>query len=314
VQVIGEASDGVEAVQKAQQLQPDLILLDIGLPLLSGIEAARRIRMISPKSKILFVSENLSWDIAEAALAAGGLGYVVKSNAARELLPAVAAVLRGEQFLGTSLGGRGVNNQKNEPAGENSHPRIVVEHRERRDVYLPRHHEVGFYSDDASLVDDAAEFLGAALRAGNVAILIATPSHREGILHKLQASGLNMGAAVERHRYIPRDAAETLSEFGVDGTPDSVQFMKVAGDLILTAAKTATGGHCRVAIFGEGINLLWAQGDAEAVLQVEDLSCQLTAQYDVDIRCGYSRNSTQGGMDKQLYQQICARHSAVYSR
>jgi DNA-binding NarL/FixJ family response regulator len=85
LQIIGEAVDGLEAVQKAQQLQPDLILLDIGLPTLNGIEAARRIRELSPKSKILFVSDNRSWDIVEEALRTGAVGYVVNSDAAREL-------------------------------------------------------------------------------------------------------------------------------------------------------------------------------------------------------------------------------------
>lgn len=74
-------SDGLEAVQQAERLQPDIILLDIGLPTLNGIEAARRIREVSPTSKILFVSENRSPDIAEEALSTGAGGYVVKSDA-----------------------------------------------------------------------------------------------------------------------------------------------------------------------------------------------------------------------------------------
>ena len=102
LQIIGEVTDGLEAVQKAQQLKPDLILLDIGLPTLNGIEAARRIRDLSPKSKILFVSANRSWDIVEEALRAGAGGYVVKSDAAGELLPAVNAVLGGKRFVSAS--------------------------------------------------------------------------------------------------------------------------------------------------------------------------------------------------------------------
>jgi DNA-binding NarL/FixJ family response regulator len=105
LQIVGEASDGLEAVQKARELQPDLILLDIGLPKLNGIEVARRIRELSPKSKILFVSENRSWDIAEEALRTGAGGYVVKSDAASELFPAVEAVLKGERFVSASLTG-----------------------------------------------------------------------------------------------------------------------------------------------------------------------------------------------------------------
>jgi DNA-binding NarL/FixJ family response regulator len=103
LQVIGEVSDGLEAVQQAEELQPDLILLDIGLPTLNGIEAARRIRKVSPASRILFVSENRSADIAEEALSTGASGYVVKSDARSELLPAVKAVLEGKRFISASL-------------------------------------------------------------------------------------------------------------------------------------------------------------------------------------------------------------------
>ena len=105
-QVIGEVSDGLEAVQSAVELQPDLILLDIGLPTLNGIEAARRIREASPASKILFVSENRDWDIAKEALSTGAGGSVVKSDAGSELLQAVQAVLEGRRFISTSLAGQ----------------------------------------------------------------------------------------------------------------------------------------------------------------------------------------------------------------
>jgi len=105
LEIIGRVSDGLEAVEKAQELQPELILLDIGLPTLNGIEAARRIRAVSPASKILFVSENCSVDIAEEALRNGAGGYVVKSDAASELLPAVKAVLEGKRFVSASLAG-----------------------------------------------------------------------------------------------------------------------------------------------------------------------------------------------------------------
>ncbi len=97
--LVGEASDGLEAVQKAQELQPDLILLDIGLPALNGIEAARRIQKLSPASKILFVSENRSAEIVEEAMGTGANGYVLKSDAARDLLPAVTAILGGGYFI-----------------------------------------------------------------------------------------------------------------------------------------------------------------------------------------------------------------------
>jgi DNA-binding NarL/FixJ family response regulator len=100
LQIIGNVSDGLEAVQKAKELQPDLILLDIGLPSLNGIEVAQQIRKLSPKSKILFVSQESSADVVQEALGAGAQGYVLKSDARRDLLEGVNAVLRGERFVG----------------------------------------------------------------------------------------------------------------------------------------------------------------------------------------------------------------------
>jgi DNA-binding NarL/FixJ family response regulator len=95
LKIVGQAFDGMEAVQKATELQPDVILLDIGLPALSGIEAALRIRKCAPKSQILFVSAHRGGDMVNAAMATGAMGYIVKSNANKELLPALQALRCG---------------------------------------------------------------------------------------------------------------------------------------------------------------------------------------------------------------------------
>ena len=107
LQVVAEASDGLDAVQKVRELQPDLILLDIGLPKLNGIEAARRMRQISPDSKILFCSENRAVEIIEEAMRCGARGFVLKSDA-NELLPAIRAVVAGYQFVSTGLAHHGL--------------------------------------------------------------------------------------------------------------------------------------------------------------------------------------------------------------
>ena len=103
VQVIGEVADGLEGVQKAELLEPDLILLDIGLPTLNGIEAARRIRKLAPASKIIFVSQESSGEVVQEALKLGAWGYVVKTRAASDLLAAVDAFLEGRQFVSVGL-------------------------------------------------------------------------------------------------------------------------------------------------------------------------------------------------------------------
>jgi DNA-binding NarL/FixJ family response regulator len=101
--IIGVAVDGLEAVRKAEKLQPDLILLDIGLPKLNGLEAARQIRRVAPKSTILFLSGESDPDVVRNALSAGGLGYVLKSDAAQDLLTGIESVLLGRRFVSRKL-------------------------------------------------------------------------------------------------------------------------------------------------------------------------------------------------------------------
>jgi DNA-binding NarL/FixJ family response regulator len=102
-QIIGEATDGLEAVLKAEELRPDLILLDIGLPKLNGIEAARQIRRIIPESRLIFVSQESSSNVVAEALNIGARGYVLKMRAGSDLLAAVQAVLEGGQFVSRGL-------------------------------------------------------------------------------------------------------------------------------------------------------------------------------------------------------------------
>lgn len=94
VLVVGQASDGREAVQKARELQADLVILDIGLPGLNGIEVAKTLSTVCPGSKVIFLSEKRDADIVEEAYRAGAYAYVIKSNAGTELAEAIKAVLK----------------------------------------------------------------------------------------------------------------------------------------------------------------------------------------------------------------------------
>jgi DNA-binding NarL/FixJ family response regulator len=96
LRIVGEVSDGLEAVGKALELKPDLILLDIGLPTLSGIEAARRVHRLAPASKILFVSQDLCADMAREAPGTGARGYIIKARA-WDLVSSVQSVLAGQE-------------------------------------------------------------------------------------------------------------------------------------------------------------------------------------------------------------------------
>jgi len=294
-------------------MQPDLILLDIGLPKLNGIEAARRIRELAPQSKILFVSQESSVEVVQTVLTLGASGYVVKMDAGSELLTAVHAVLRGERFVGNRFAGHSFIGASDARASEGTRSNGVLASFEQS-TEVARHHEAGFYSDDRCLLEDLTEFIGAALMVGNAAIIVATESHRDSLLQRLQTYGSDIAAALEQGRYISLDAADTLSTFMLKDMPDPGRFLKLFGSLIATAAEAARGEQARVSVFGEMCHLLWAKGNAEAAIQVEKLGNQLAKTYDVDILCGYSLASVQGGMDSHIFQRICAEHSAVHSR
>ena len=103
LRVVGEASDGLEAVQLAQKLQPDLIVLDIGLRTVNGIEASSRIKKVAPKAKILFVSQNQDTDVVRAVFNNGAHGFILKADARGELWPALEAVIQGDTFLSKRL-------------------------------------------------------------------------------------------------------------------------------------------------------------------------------------------------------------------
>jgi DNA-binding NarL/FixJ family response regulator len=293
-QVIAEAADGQEAIQKAEELKPDLIVLDIGLPKLNGIEAARRIRQLSPNSKIVLLSQNNDLDVVPAALGAGALGYVRKTDAQSELLPAVDAALQGKQFVSSSMKGY--------------RPAHVLA------TKAPHRHEVLFYPDDAVFLDCCTRYIVAALGAGDVAAVVATESHRDKLFQRLKAEGLDVDAEMKHGRYISLEVAKTLSTFMVNGMPDWARFFEVVGGLVSGAAKAGKGEHPRVRMWGECGPLLWAEGKADAALRLEQLLNQLATIYEFDLLCAYALSSFHGEEDERVFQSICTEHSAGYSQ
>jgi DNA-binding NarL/FixJ family response regulator len=302
-QIVGEASDGLDAVIKAQELQPDLIVLDISLPTLNGIEAARQIRKLSPASKILFLSQHAFDEVVQEALSLGALGYLVKANAGSELLAAVEAVRQGKQYVGSRSSTR-----QSPEATDSEAPKPPLMQRGN-----DRNHTVQFHSDDESLLAGFTIFVEAALKAGNAVIVVMTASHLNNLLQKLQAQDLDVGAAIEHGRFIHLDVAETLSTFMVNDLPDPIRFWQVTGDLVAAAAKAAIGERPRVVACGEIAPTLWGQGKAEAAIQVEHLWDETARIYDVDVFCGYVLKSFQREQENHIFQRICAEHSAVCS-
>ena len=293
-QVIAEASDGPEAIRKAEELKPDLIVLDIGLPKLNGIEAARRIRRFSPSSKIVFLSQNNNLDLVRAALGTGAQGYVLKTDVRSDFLPAIEAVLRGKQFVSSSLKG--------------------YEFTDTLAVKAPHRHEALFYSDDAVFLDGFALFIAAALKAGNAAVVLVTKSHRDSLIQRLKAESVHVDSAIQEGTVILLDVADTLATLLVDGLLDPVRVFEGFSGLIQTASKAAKAEHPRVVICCECKGSLWAEGKTDAAILLEQGCNELAKTHEVDLLCAYPLSVFHGDEDELVLQSIYAEHSAVHSQ
>jgi hypothetical protein len=226
-------------------------------------------------------------------LSTGALGCVHKTDARRELLAAVDAAFRGKQFVSSSLKCYELTDASAEKAA----------HR----------HEFQLYSDDTLLLDSFARFIAVALKSGRAAIVVITESRSDSLVSRLKAQGLDVDAATQQGTYIQLDVNKTFSTFMVNDMPDSARFFRVAGGLIEKAAKAARQQHHGVVVCGEGTSVLWAEGNGDAAIRLEQLWDEVGRTLGVDILCGYALSSFHGKEDEHVFQRICAEHSAVYS-
>jgi signal transduction histidine kinase len=172
-------------------------------------------------------------------------------------------------------------------------------------------HVVQFYSDDSFLIESLSQFVGAALVAGDAAIVIATRKHRDSLAHRLSDRALNLDKAACEGRYIALDATEALSRFMRDGQPDPSVFAATIGAEISRAATGAAHHNARVVAFGEMVALLWAEGRAEAAIKLEQLWNDLARQHSFSLRCAYPITGFRDEAHAAPFLKICSEHSAV---
>lgn len=237
-------------------------------------------------------------------------------DAANELINAVEAVFQGKQFVSHRIHGRIPARDRTSQA-----PFIPV----RDDAVLgprsslppeleyARCHEVQFYSDDSVFLESITRFVATALKFGNAAIVVATKTHRDLLVQDLKKQGMDADALIQQGAYVSLDAAATLSKFMMNDWPDEVRFHEAFSKLIESASRVAKATHPRVAIFGEGVAILWGEGKKEAAIRLEQLGNDLAQTRKVDILCAYPF-SLQIQEDKSSFKAICAEHSAVRAR
>jgi hypothetical protein len=247
--------------------------------------------------------------MVEAALATGADGYIVKTDAGEELLPAIDAILRGKKFVSASLAG----NDAAHPTDEHSRDYLEV------DAPLPPRnirirHEVDFYVDDPALVNGFGRVIEAALMVGTAVIVIASDSHHRQILNSLKRDAVHVDADVEKGTYLFVSAADALEAIMAHEMPDATLCGTLVGDLISTAAKAATVQGGRVAIFGECAPILLAAGKVDAAIQLEHVWDETTREYEADTLCGYVWSAFPEGESNAIFRRICAEHSAIHGR
>jgi DNA-binding NarL/FixJ family response regulator len=284
--IVGEAADGLDAIRQAEALRPDVVVLDIGLPGLSGLEVAGRIRAMVPDAKLMFVTNESSLEVVEQAFRRGAHGYVYKPRVQRDALSVLEAILRGGRFVSGGL------------------ERIA-----QGDGLASHRHDVVFCSSDAVLIGAFSRFIAGELGKGNAVVAVVTEAHDQSLRHSLQASHVDLALAIRQQRYVPLNISELLAKVMVNGHPDPIRFLKAAEDVVTDAARRATSQHAKVAACGECSATVWAQEHLEAAIQLEHLWDEIAMSHQMDILCAYPLAARDESVP--AVRRLCAEHTAV---
>ena len=168
-------------------------------------------------------------------------------------------------------------------------------------------HLVQFYETDAFLLDAISDFIGSALRTGDAALVVATPSHRDALHERIAAYGLNLASAEAAGQYMSLDAAETLARFMVDGMPDRERFAEVVGGIV----GRLLDGRPRLRIFGEMVALLASEVNDTAAVLLEQLWNELRHDLTFSLMCGYPMQRLGGEPLAHFVREVCREHSRV---
>jgi DNA-binding NarL/FixJ family response regulator len=284
--IVGEAADGLDAVCQAEALRPDVVMLDIGLPMLSGLEVAGRIRARVPDAKLIFVTNEASLEVVEQAFRRGAHGYLYKPRIQRDVLPVLDAIVRGGRFVSGGL------------------ERIA-----RGDSLASHRHDVVFCSNDAVLIGAFSRFIAGELRKGNTVVAAVTAAHERRLQSSLEASHVDVALAIRQQRYLPVNVSALLAKATVNGRPDPSRYLDVAGDLLTDVIRRATDRHARVAACGEGTATFWSQGHVEAAIHIEHLWDEFAMSRQMDILCAYPLAARDESVP--VVRRLCAEHTAV---
>ena len=284
--IVGEAADGLDAIRQAEALRPDVVILDIGLPVLSGLEVAERIRAKVPDAKLMFVTNESSLEIVEQAFRNGANGYVYKPRVQRDVMPVLEAIIRGGRFVSGGL------------------ERIA-----QGDGLASHRHDVVFCSSDAVLIGAFSRFIAGELHEGNAVVAVVTAAHGRSLQSSLEASSVDVALAIRRQRYLPVNVSELLAKATVNGRPDPLRYLDAAEELLTEVTRRATDHHARIAACGEGTSTFWTDGHVESAIQLEHLWDELAMGRQMDVLCAYPVAVRDESV--LAVRRLCAEHTVV---
>jgi hypothetical protein len=171
----------------------------------------------------------------------------------------------------------------------------------------PDGHAVLFYTGGDELAGRVSEYLLEAIRAGGVAVVIATPAHRDSIAAALEAAGIDVAARRAAGQYVALDASGTMGKFMVADWPSAASFWQVISPIIARAAEAGAPVH----VFGEMVALLWDFGQVNEAVEVEAMWNELAAQYQFSLLCAYPAGSVRGDQHQDALAEVCRVHASV---
>jgi DNA-binding NarL/FixJ family response regulator len=292
--VVSECADGGDAVHEASARKPDVVILDIGLKTMNGVEAARRIIAADPNARILFLTGQHSPDVAEVALATGARGYLLKPEAGGALLRAVEAVFAGARYISPGL--------PPEVAAASTPP--ARRHR----------HNAVFRQDAAGIVDEYARFAEKALARGRPFVIVAPRTSLESVHAHLEARGVSIDRAIDTNRYQAFDVHPELTRLMPGGRYDRERFRQSAEALLADATRRGPEGEC-ASVCGEIAPQLWREGRGDVAIDVERLWDEAVTAAGADLLCAYCVDKTRlADGAYSVFREICGAHETVHVR
>ena len=283
-EVVATVTDGQQALDAVRRLDPDVAVLDISMPGLNGFETAAALQRSGERAKTVFLTMHQDDDFVAKAISAGAMGYVLKTLAWSDLIPALRHALAGRQWL-PSLSPLVMTNVDT--------------------------HAVQFHGDDTSWLDAATNLLSTALHRGDIVATALLESNREALGHRINARGWNLADLRARGRYVAVDAEEAATQVLRAGRPHPDSIAEMVAALEKARTNSAAGSRAHLTIVGEIAVLLCRGGNPEAALELERLWDELTRSLPILTICTYPIDCCDQDRAPGFVAGISAHHSVI---